>query len=285
MANPSLVNEVKALSLELRKALSLSPGPDIYNDVTRGGVKRPDDFLFEVKAYFSLVLWLKNNGWAISVENQIGNKVKLAFSPGAKEHFTYFKIQSSSWGTWHLVHGTEIASMIPGVPISPDISLQHPSAKNHPSAGQIWAIWDAKFHGSNVHSKQSQKRLTRREYQSVVWNRDKLNVPKPPHDCPLEHFPPAFEVSGIITNVQGLQSSKEMSKADKISIVVNFQDATSPTSLARKEHQHISLRYARVVIQTSQKRTIKLSKRHLKRIASIVKFAQTASSTHRIRYK
>jgi len=193
----------------------------------------------------------------------IFNADHIAFKPGAKEHFTHFKIQSSSCGTWHLVHGTEIASMIPGVPISPDISLQDPSSNNHPSAGQIRAIWDAKFHRSNGHSKKTQKRVTRPEYQSVVWNRDKLNVPKPPNDCPLKHFPPAFEASGIITNVQGPQSSTEMSKTDKISIVVNFQNATSPTSFTRKEHEYLSSVYTGTIIQRRQRRTIKLSKKSL----------------------
>lgn len=232
MVAPSLVSEVQKLSKLLGRALELQPGEDPL--APRKGKKDTAAFLFEMKALFGLVLRLRRNGWAIQiVRPRDDGKMYFVRSPAKKDSGTYFVLLKDERAL-HLVHGTQIQD-VHGKPRAPDLSLQHPQGGSHPTYSDVLAMWDAKLRGTSA--KPTEERISDNEYARFAKVREWLKLPRPggPDDV-LSSWPPAFEVSGLITN--GCQNTEPdtIYFADAVSIVDHYDGPSKQCHPSRQQH-------------------------------------------------
>lgn len=228
-----MVMKLERLSKTLGEVLRLLPDEDLAGSTT----KPTDalDFLFEIKVLFSLLVYLTEDGWVVEVQNRQGNRIILPRKPGRKANFSYFSIEHSSTGlAWQLVHGTQLEDPF-GKLRAPDLSLQLPSASTAPTYQDIRAMWDAKLRGND--DGDIDIPMKDADYRSFVWVRDILRVPCPnDSNNPLDGWPPAFEVSGLITNGLGPTENIGIYINDGVSVTQHFQDANTPTYPSRRAH-------------------------------------------------
>lgn len=238
MASPSLVREVQALSKSVADVLTRLPSvphESLFEEVA--GAKPVNAFLFEVKVMFTLLAALSSQGWAIRVENLDRNRVRLPRSAGLKQRFSYFVISHPQGSHWHLVHGTKIETDV-DTKIAPDLSLQAVNAGNRPRAGHVKAMWDAKWR------KRDDSRVRSEDYSKFVCDRDNLQVPRPGLGDPLQGWPPAFEVSGLISNGVEPIGSMALFLKDGVSITQKFGNEQTRTKPTRAQHLSGQIRTA-----------------------------------------
>lgn len=239
MASPQMVDTILELSRRLGNALGILDDGVQYESIPSS--KDKEYFLFELKVLFSLLEHLASHGWEISATNKQMDKITLPRSPGHKGNFTYFCITNKeTGGQWQVVHGTQIRDPF-DEERAPDISLQRSGASTSPTFKDVVAIWDAKFRGhgdKKADDKKADDNMNDAEYRSFVWVRDKLKIPRPHSSTdPLVGWPPAYEVSALITNGDGPTENERVLLEDAVSVTCWFKDADSPTYPSREKHR------------------------------------------------
>ncbi|QTH42028.1 hypothetical protein J4772_31705 [Cohnella sp. LGH] len=238
-----MVNNIQKLSKNLSQVIGLLPSEDLYGSVAKS--TDAADYLFEMKVLFSLLDHMTENSWTGSIENRQHNgDIVLPRKPGLKRNFSYFILENKvTKKKWQVVHGTKIKDPF-GELRAPDISLQVEHAGVTPTYKDVKAIWDAKLRGQE--DSVARGRISDHEYQSFAWLRENLRVPRPNSaDDPLAGWPPAFEVSALITNGDGPTENDQVLLNNGVSITRHFQNATTPTHPPR--HLHKPLRPKKII--------------------------------------
>lgn len=230
MATPPLVSDIHRLSRSIGLILDRLPGRD---PLARYNGKKPAaHFLFEVKVLWCLVERLAATGWTIIPIPRNG-KFVYARGPAEKRTRSYFIIVFHNQ-LYHLVHGTKIRDTH-DQSRAPDISLQSDESGDCPNHEHVLAVWDAKLKGTT--GAPTPKRLSDAEFARFLKVCEWLRVPKPGDSRDvLESWPPAFQVSAIITN--GLHPSEPDSVFFEcsVSVVGHFDSVDSPCAPSRNAH-------------------------------------------------
>jgi hypothetical protein len=248
-----MVSEIQELSKLLSRALRLQPGEKPLPP--RKGKKDTSAFLFEMKVLFGLLLRLRRNGWDIQIVRPYNDgKVSFVRNPAKKTSGTYFIISKDGL-VFHLVHGTKIQDMH-GEPRAPDISLQLPQGGDSPTYADVLAMWDAKLRGTNAGP--AEERISDNEYARFAKVREWLQLPRPgtPNDT-LDLWPPAFEVSGLISNGRRNTEPETIYFADAVSVVEHYDGPSKQCYPSRQQHINHSRpkRKQRNTIKTKRSQT------------------------------
>lgn len=239
MADPALVDQVHQLADALRSILVLMPADDPLH--REDDKKDVPSFLFEMRVLAELLDALRSQ-FAVSCVRR-GRYVVFARAPAKKANKSYV-VLSNETGTYHLCIGTKHPDRY-GSEQAPDLSLQRvilrprreldaPENQKDEEAGILIAIWDAKLRGES--SAPSNDELTKPEVAEFIYMLDALQlVGRLPPD--LEGWPPAFEVSSLITNGRSSAHPSLVFFEKSFSETPGFVDATTPCRPNRNEHR------------------------------------------------
>jgi hypothetical protein len=232
MASTAFVKRLRALAKELAAEVKHAPalGPDDLAPTAKDEGRASK--LLELQALYELSIWLSHHGWEVSLAGH--HPPRFVNRPLPKESASYFVITKAG-RAYQLVHGTQINDQH-GRPRAPDISLQKGSATNAPGVGDVIAIWDMKLRGDLGSS--PAKRITDGELSRFLILMDWLEVPGVAGSAtPLCEFPPAFEVSGLITNGRAPYEPVHVLCFEGISVTEHFANASTPTKPTRVDHR------------------------------------------------
>lgn len=230
MASASLVATVHSLSRQLNEVCRELPGQDPLELFSS---KEPVAwFLFEIKVLWILVVQLARDNWTIDIVARDGRFV-YARTPRRKSDVSYFTIRRGP-AAFHLVHGSQIDDVY-GQPRAPDISLQHADSGERPHYQHVRAIWDAKLRGESADP--DSHRISDQEFARFVLVKEWLRLPDPGGaEDVLEGWPPAFEVSALVTNGRPPSEPSDVLLERGVSVTQHFSSADTPCAPSRLQH-------------------------------------------------
>lgn len=228
MASPSLVDQVRDLSRELRQVAALLPNDDPLQPPN--GKKNAPSFLFEVRVLLALLRGLTRSGWRITVERRAG-QVRLVRGPARKIRGSFFRVTRAET-MFQLTQGTQVQDRH-GEPRAPDICLQRGEAGDEPSFQDVLALWDAKLRGTS--GKVTDEPVSDDALRSFAMIRAWLAPPHPGED-PLSGWPDAFTVCAIVSNGRKPTEPVGVLIEAGVSIVEKFGDENTPAWPSRQEH-------------------------------------------------
>jgi hypothetical protein len=230
MAPPSLVDAdaILELSEDLRRVVRLLPSEDPL--LPPDGKKNAASFLFEMRVLFTLLVALRSMGWTIEVKRRAG-AIVFVRAPALKATGSYFHLRKADQ-EWHLTQGTKVVDLH-GEERAPDIALEHPTSGDDPTFRHVAAIWDAKLRGTAW--REDAHRISDQEFARFALVRKWLSAPVPGKD-PLESWPAAFQVCGLITNGQRPSEPASVFLEAAVSVVEHFPEATDACWPSRADH-------------------------------------------------
>lgn len=227
MASSSLVDKVHNISVKLGLILATTPREDLL------GNNPPQSFLFELRVLFELLDYLKNSkGWTVTPEHKPNGQYCFLRAPGLKKNATFFRVKKNA-ESYQVTHGSKIQDRY-GEKRAPDISLQTGNAPLEPTHSDVLAIWDAKLRGSR--GTLSDKRITDSEFGKFVYFMEVLNIKRPAQGLIPKDWPPALEVSALITNGEEPTEPRNAMLDRGFSVTSHYNGPKTQTEPSRRDH-------------------------------------------------
>jgi hypothetical protein len=256
MERPDFLAQLREASAELRETFQDSSAewltgivPDRPSD--EPAEKRGVEYIFELLCYFALIRGVKQNVANLRlVRSPEENGFRFPYAPGEKTNLAFFRFEKGN-ETYDLCAGTTVhppLSPLTDPDEAPDISLQYIGVDvtaDEREPGYVVALWDAKHHGREVLSKADENQILRwcSLFPRTLGEGHDCSDYYRPNDLLEEICPPAFALSGVLTNASETNFSSASAYGFGYSFVFEFDGDTQilpkPSRADHYTHCHL----------------------------------------------